>query len=402
MKRLVAMTAIMISVLGYAQDTEQVSTQMNDEVKEIASVANKWHNAWQSNDKKAFLELMRPEKPELAENLLKQSAQLFAYLEDTPHRCLIVSRTEQRPAYAEVRSYPRSPKAGPGRKLSFVTVMTKQDDKWYVQRARSIDVNKIATHYRQWSEEYQKYEIWYDKNAPDWLRPGQKESELAKKIAALEARYRTQYKDRYGHLLADIRKELLEGNRLQRSQLLEVIQQKQLWILFDESFVGPLRACLKSEDYGVVQLARDLYVPLKKEVRRKLETDASKIPHSAEEFKALSEEYSRKVSKLDKALAGYRSKQIYRDFLEVLEKEVLPLYDKGRTAGRQMHKMYERDPNAFKKSAFDEKESSPAIIDICAAVLKGTYEQFGKAVKEGSMRLPDDEQNKIFYWSSLA
>jgi len=144
-----------------------------------------------------------------------------------------------------------------------------------------------------------------------------------------------------------------------------------------------------------------MYGPLKRKVREKLETDASKIPHSPEEFKVLADTYRKKVNELDKALAKYRSKEIFSDFLDVLENEVFPLIHKGKIAGEQEGKIYRQDPNAFKKSAFDEEESKPAIIDICAAALKGIYEKFGRAVEEGDLRLPYDEQNKIFYWAGV-
>ena len=102
---------------------------------------------------------------------------------------------------------------------------------------------------------------------------------------------------------------------MQKSQLFNVMRHSRgLSELFDESFVEPLRSCSKSEDIETAKLARGMYEGLKKKVRRKLEADASKVPDSPGKFKALAEKYNRKVSRLNKGLARYRSKAIYRDF----------------------------------------------------------------------------------------
>ena len=372
-----------------------ISATMSDEVKGIASVADQWHAAWRNNDRETFVGLMRPENPKVPDYLLELGKRVFAEVEGISETCLMVSRTDQEPSIATVHSYPISV---PDLQIGFAVAMTKQDGKWYVQAAEGIAVNDIVTHSQRWADKYDKYEIWYDPNAPEWLRPGQKESEIAKNIAEIKVEDRKLYQDSYGHLLADINKELLKGNRLQKSQLLKVIRKKGLSTLFDESFVMPLRSCLKSEDVEMVKLARKMYGHLKKKVRRKLETDASKIPHSPEEFRVLADKYSEKVSELEKALAKYRSKEIFSDFLDVVEKEVFPLIRKGRIARGQWGKMYKQDPDAF-KSTFDEKESGSAMMDIIAAALKGIYEKFNRAVKEGDLCFPYDEQKQIYYWA---
>ncbi len=375
-----------------------ISSRMSDEVKGIASVADRWYAAWRNNDRETFVGLMRPENPKVPDYLLELGKRFFAEAEGISETCLMVSRTDQEPSIATVHSYPSSL---PGRQIGFAVAMTKQDGKWYVQATEGIAVNDIVTHSQRWADKYDKYEIWYDPNAPEWLRPGQKESEVAKKIAEIKVRDSKLYEESYGHLLADIRKELSEGSRLQRSQLLKVIRKHGVSTLFDESFIGPLRACLKSEDAEVVKLAREMHGHLKKKVRRKLETDASKIPHSPEEFRALADKYSEKVSELEKALARYRSKAIFSDYFDVLENEVFPLMHKGKIAGEQEGKRYRQDRDAFKKSTYDEKESRPARIDICAAVLKGIYEKFAAAVEEGTLRIPDDEQDLIYYRTTM-
>ncbi len=375
-----------------------ISARMSDEVKGIASVADQWHAAWRNNDRETFVGLMRPAKAKLADNMLREGKRMFAEAEGISETCLMVSRTDQEPSIATVHLYPMTLGY---RRASVEISMSRQDGKWYVLAAKYIEVDDLASHYRRWADKYDKYEIWYDANAPEWLRPGQKESEVAKKIAEIKVRDSKLYEESYGHLLADIRKELSEGSRLQRSQLLKVIRKHGVSTLFDESFIGPLKACLKSEDAEVVKLAREMYGHLKEKVRRKLETDASKIPHSPEEFRALADKYSEKVSELGKALARYRSKAIFRDYLDVLENEVFPLIHKGKIAGEQKDKRFRQDRDTFKKSAYDEKESHPARIDICAAVLKGIYEKFAAAVEEGTLRLPDDEQNMIFYGTGM-
>ncbi len=375
-----------------------ISARMSDEVKGIASVADQWHAAWRNNDRETFVGLMRSANSKLADNMLLQGKRLFAEAEGISETCLMVSRTDQSPSIATVHLYPMS--LG-GRRASIEISMSRQEGKWYVLAAKYIEVDDLASHYQRWADKYDKYEIWYDANAPEWLRPGQKGSEVAKKIAEIKVSDRKLYEESYGHLLGDIRKELSEGSRLQRLQLLKVIRKRGLSTLFEESVIGPLKACLKSKDAEVVKLAREMYGHLKKEVRRKLETDASKIPHSPEEFRSLADKYSEKVSELEKALAKYRSKAIFSDYLDVLENEVFPLIHKGKIAGEQEGKRRSQDPDAFKNSAYDEKESKPAIIDICAAALKGIYGKFGTAVEEGTLRLPDDEQNMIFYGTAM-
>ena len=394
MKKMLVAIGIMISGFCYGEGVGHISARMSDEVKGIASVADQWHAAWRNNDRETFVGLMWPAKAKLADNMLREGKRLFAEAEGISETCLMVSRTDQAPSIATVHLYPMSVGY---RRVSVEISMSRQDGKWYVLAAKYIGVDDLASHYRRWADKYDKYEIWYDANAPEWLRPGQKESEVAKKIAEIKVSDSKLYGKSYGHLLGDIRKELSEGSRLQRSQLLKVIRRHGVSTLFDESFVGPLRACLKSEDAEVVKLARGMYGHLKKKVRRKLETDASKIPHSLEEFRVLADKYSEKVSELEKALGEYRSKAIFGDYLDALEKEIFPLIHKGRIAGEQEGKMRSQDRDAFKKSAYDEKESKPAIIDICAAAVKSLYGKFGTAVEEGTLRLPDDEQNMIFY-----
>ncbi|MHC4644948.1 MAG: nuclear transport factor 2 family protein [Planctomycetota bacterium] len=390
---------IVTSPLCHAQDRGHITVKMSDEARKIAAAAEKWNEAWRCNDKESLVELMRPEDPRFPDQILRVGKQLSAYFDDNPYKCLIISLSEQTPSMAMVHLYPMSL---PGRQISFGLAMSKQDGKWYVQGASGVEIDDLAIHYRKWADKFEKHEIWYDEKAPEWLKPGQKESEVAKKIAEIKVTDRKLYQESYGHLLADINKELFEGGRLQRSQLLKAIHKIRLSVIFNDSSIKPLRSCLKSEDVGMTNLARKMYLELRQEVREQRERDASKIPQSAEEYRVLSEEYSRKVSKLDKALVGYRSKQIYSDFLEVLEKEVLPVVHKGRTAGEQKGRIYRQEPNAFKNSTFDEKKSQPAIADIEAAVLKGIYEEFVGAVDEGILRLPDDKQSRIFYWAGLA
>jgi hypothetical protein len=397
MKKMAITLVIMISAFCYGQGTGLITVEKSDEVEAILKVANKWHHAWMNSDEKTFRELMKPAETSMQDRMFSFGKQISPYLDGTPLKCLMASRTVQEPLIATVHLYPM---LLAGRLNPFAIQMSKQEGKWYVLGAGGIQINDLVTHHRQWAKEHARHEIWYDENAPEWLKPGQKDSVAAEKINEIKVKDRKLYQESYGYLLAEINNELLKGDRLQRSQLLTVIRQKRLSMLFDESSVKPLRACLKSEDAEVVKLARRMHEDLKKKIRRKKKADTSKVPGSAEEFKILADTYKRKVAELDKSLAEYRSKKIFSDFITVLDDEVFPLIYKGRLAGEKMGEMRKKDPEVYKKSTFG-KNDREALLDISAAALKGIYEKFDKSVKQGQLELPYGEQEKIYYWGSL-
>ena len=70
-----------------------------------------------------------------------------------------------------------------------------------------------------------------------------------------QARFKKQRQSEFGDKLATIREVLLKGNSRQRRDVFSLIKRNGLTVLFDESFIEPLKVCLKDADPVVKEMA---------------------------------------------------------------------------------------------------------------------------------------------------